>query len=161
MAGPATTLADDAPTRFHRGNRCGSCRCASSMHCFEAALPVVKDCCASIQRSRRAHAQGPGLPPAASTTRKFTCCAAEDFKDDTEASGILGRLQGSMAPEWKDGATPQEWRRLRSRPPTTSRVRSPSTTGRAPQVRLLHRHQRRLVCEAARAPEDGHRRGAS
>jgi len=111
--GDILTLADDAPTRFHRGKLLWHAVDAlCSMHRFEAALPVVEDLLRIDPKNRDALTRK-GLVLArlgrVNDAKVHMLQVAEDFKDDTEASGILGRVFKDLwRLEWKDGATLQE-----------------------------------------------------
>jgi tetratricopeptide (TPR) repeat protein len=111
--GDILTLADDAPTRFHRGKLLWHAADAlCSMHRFEAALPVIEDLLRTDPKNRDALTRK-GLVLARlgriNDARVHMLQVAEDFKDDTEASGILGRVYKDLwRLEWKDGATLEE-----------------------------------------------------
>jgi len=108
--GDILTLADDAPTRFHRGKLLWHAADAlCSMHRFEAALPVVEDLLRVDPKNREALTRKGlvlGRLGRINDAKVHMLQVAEDFKDDAEASGILGRIFKDLwRLEWKDGAT--------------------------------------------------------
>jgi tetratricopeptide (TPR) repeat protein len=107
LPGDILTLADDAPTRFHRSKllwHAIDALCA--MHRFEAALPVVEDLLEIDPRHREALTRK-GLVLArlgkVNEARIHMQQVAQDFQNDTEAHGILGRVYKDLwRLEWKD-----------------------------------------------------------
>ena len=111
--GDILTLADDAPTRFHRvmllwhaaGALC-------SMERFEAARPVLNDILALDPDHRGALTQlGLVLGRLGETNeaKVHMLRVAEKFQHDTEAYGILGRVYKDLwRLQWKDLPTLEE-----------------------------------------------------
>jgi hypothetical protein len=105
--GDILTLADDAPTRFHRVQLLWQAADAlCSMHRFEAALPVLRDLLL-LDGSHRNGLTRMGLVLGRlgqiNEAKVHMLRVAEDFKDDTEAHGILGRVFKDLwRLEWKD-----------------------------------------------------------
>jgi tetratricopeptide (TPR) repeat protein len=111
--GDILTLADDAPTRFHRGKLLWHAADAlCSMHRFEAALPVIEDLLRVDPKNREALTRKGlvlGRLGRINDAKVHMLQVVEDFKDDVEASGSLGRIFKDLwRLEWKDGATLQE-----------------------------------------------------
>jgi tetratricopeptide (TPR) repeat protein len=111
--GDILTLADDAPTRFHRAKLLWHAADAlCSMHRFEAALPVLKDLLALDPRHREGLTRMGlvlGRLGRINEARVHMLRVAEDLKDDTEAHGILGRVYKDLwRLEWKDLESLQE-----------------------------------------------------
>jgi tetratricopeptide (TPR) repeat protein len=107
LPGDILTLADDAPTRFHRAKLLWQASDAlCSMHRFEAALPVLDDLLEIEPRHRDALTRK-GLVLArlgnVNEARLHMQQVAQDFQGDTEAHGILGRVYKDLwRLEWKD-----------------------------------------------------------
>lgn len=105
--GDILTLADDAPTRFHRVKLLWQAADAlSSMHRFEAALPVLKDLLALDPRHRDALTRL-GLVlnrlGQVNEAKVHMLAVAELYNGDTEAQGVLGRVYKDLwRLEWKD-----------------------------------------------------------
>src|SRR6185436_14618951 len=96
LPGDIITLADDAPTRFHRGKLLWQAIDAlCSMHRFEAAAPVIEDLL-EIDPKHRDALTRKGLVLArlgkVNEAKLHMQQVAQDFQDDTEAHGILGRV---------------------------------------------------------------------
>jgi tetratricopeptide (TPR) repeat protein len=105
--GDILTLADDAPTRFHRVRLLWSTADAlCSMHRFEAAVPVLKDLLDLDPRHRDGLTRLGlvlGRLGKINEAKVHMLRVADDFKDDTEAHGILGRVYKDLwRLEWKD-----------------------------------------------------------
>jgi tetratricopeptide (TPR) repeat protein len=116
--GDILTLADDAPTRFHRAQLLWhACDALCSMHRFEAALPVLDDLLSIDSRHREAHTRmGLVLSRLGRVNEAKVCLqnVAQEYQNDTEAHGILGRVYKDLwRLEWKDLATVEE-RRLQA-----------------------------------------------
>ncbi len=108
--GDILTLADEAPTRFHRGKLLWHAADAlCSMHRFEAALPVLKDLIALDSEHREAQIRmGLVLDRLGKTNeaRVYMLQVVEKYQNDTEAHGILGRVYKDLwRLEWKDVET--------------------------------------------------------
>jgi hypothetical protein len=111
--GDILTLADDAPTRFHRIQllwHAADSLC--SMHRFEAALPVLRDLLMLDRRHRNALTRMGlvlGRLGKINEAKVHMLQVAEDLKEDTEAHGILGRVYKDLwRLEWKDLQTLQD-----------------------------------------------------
>jgi hypothetical protein len=105
--GDILTLADDAPTRFHRIQllwQAADSLC--SMHRFEAALPVLNDLLLIDAGHRNALTRMGlvlGRLGKINEAKVHMLQVAEKLKDDTEAQGILGRVYKDLwRLEWKD-----------------------------------------------------------
>jgi hypothetical protein len=105
--GDILTLADDAPTRFHRVQLLWHAADAlCSMHRFEAALPVLGDLLL-LDRGHRNGLTRMGLVLSrlgkVNEAKVHMLQVVEDFKGDAEAHGILGRVYKDLwRLEWKD-----------------------------------------------------------
>jgi hypothetical protein len=113
--GDILTLADDAPTRFHRTILLWHAADAlCSMHRFEAALPVLRDLLLLDPRHRDALTRMGlvlGRLGKVNEAKVHMLQVVEDFKGDTEAHGILGRVYKDLwRLEWKDLESLQERR---------------------------------------------------
>jgi tetratricopeptide (TPR) repeat protein len=105
--GDILTLADDAPTRFHRVRLLWQAADAlCSMQRFEAALPVLKDLLDLDPRHRDALTRLGlvlGRLDKVNDAKVHMLNVAELYKGDTEAQGILGRVYKDLwRLEWKD-----------------------------------------------------------
>ncbi|HXU37714.1 MAG TPA: tetratricopeptide repeat protein [Blastocatellia bacterium] len=105
--GDILTLADDAPTRFHRIKLLWHAADAlCSMHRFESALQVLNDLLSLDPKHRDAKARlGLVLGRLGQThqAKVHMLSVAEEYKGDTEAQGILGRVYKDLwRLEWKD-----------------------------------------------------------
>jgi tetratricopeptide (TPR) repeat protein len=105
--GDILTLADDAPTRFHRAKLLWQAADAlCSMHRFEAALPVLQDLLALDGDNRDAQARMGlvlGRLDKVNEAKVHMLRVAEKYQHDTEAHGILGRVYKDLwRLEWKD-----------------------------------------------------------
>jgi len=105
--GDILTLADDAPTRFHRARLLWQAADAlCSMHRFEAALSVLKDLLALDPNHRDAQTRLGlvlGRLGKVNEAKVHMLNVVEQYKDDTEAQGILGRVYKDLwRLEWKD-----------------------------------------------------------
>jgi tetratricopeptide (TPR) repeat protein len=105
--GDILTLADDAPTRFHRiGLLWEAADALCSMHRFDAVLPVLKDLLTLDPQHRKAQTQlGLTLSRSGKTNeaKVHMLSVAEQYKYDTEAHGILGSVYKDLwRLEWKD-----------------------------------------------------------
>jgi len=105
--GDILTLADDAPTRFHRVKLLWQAADAlCSMERFEAALPVLTDLLALDPKNRDGLTRlGLVLGRLGKTAeaKVHMMSVAEQYKGDTEAQGILGRVYKDLwRLEWKD-----------------------------------------------------------
>jgi hypothetical protein len=105
--GDILTLADDAPTRLHRVQLLWQAADAlCSMHRFDATLPVIED----LLRLNAKHRDGLtrkglvlGRLGKTNEAKVHMLNVAEQFKGDTEAQGILGRVYKDLwRLEWKD-----------------------------------------------------------
>jgi tetratricopeptide (TPR) repeat protein len=110
VPGDILTLADDAPTRFHRVKLLWQAADAlCSMERFEAALPVLKDLLALDPKNRDGLTRlGLVLGRLGQTNeaKVHMLGVAELYKGDTEAQGILGRVYKDLwRLEWKDAET--------------------------------------------------------
>jgi tetratricopeptide (TPR) repeat protein len=111
--GDILTLADDAPTRFHRIQLLWQAADAlCSMHRFEAALPVLKDLLLLDAGHRNALTRMGlvlGRLGKINEAKVHMLQVAEKLKDDTEAQGILGRVYKDLwRLEWKDLGSPKD-----------------------------------------------------
>jgi len=114
--GDILTLADDAPTRFHRVKLLWQAADAlCSMHRFDATLPVLKDLLALDPKHRDALTRLGlvlGRLGKVNEAKVHMLNVAEQYKDDTEAHGILGRVYKDLwRLEWKDLKSIQERQR--------------------------------------------------
>jgi tetratricopeptide (TPR) repeat protein len=105
--GDILTLADDAPTRFHRIQLLWQAADAlCSMHRFEAALPALNDLLLLDAGHRNALTRMGlvlGRLGKINEAKVHMLQVAEKLKDDTEAQGILGRVYKDLwRLEWKD-----------------------------------------------------------
>jgi tetratricopeptide (TPR) repeat protein len=105
--GDILTLADDAPTRFHRARLLWQAADAlCSMHRFEAALSVLKDLLALDPKHRDAQTRLGlvlGRLGKVNEAKVHMLNVADQYKDDTEAQGILGRVYKDLwRLEWQD-----------------------------------------------------------
>ena len=110
--GDILTLADDAPTRFHRVRLLWHAADAlCSMHRFEAALAVLEDLLKLEPKHRDALARKGlvlGRLGKVVEARVHMMQVIDDFHGDTEAHGILGRVYKDLwRLEWKDLDTVQ------------------------------------------------------
>ena len=105
--GDILTLADDAPTRFHRVKLLWQAADAlCSMERFEAVLPVLEDLLALDPKNRDGLTRLGlvlGRLGKIDEARVHMLNVVEQFKGDTEAQGILGRVFKDLwRLEWKD-----------------------------------------------------------
>jgi hypothetical protein len=105
--GDILTLADEAPTRFHRVKLLWAAADAlCSMHRFEAALPVLRDLLALGGLHRDALTRMGlvlGRLDQVNEAKVHMLRVAETFQHDTEAHGILGRVYKDLwRLQWKD-----------------------------------------------------------
>lgn len=105
--GDILTLADDAPTRFHRGQLLWAAADALfSMERFKAAKSVLEDLLAVEPNNRKAQTQLGlvlGRLGMINEAKVHMLGVAEKFAGDTEAQGILGRVYKDLwRLEWKD-----------------------------------------------------------
>ena len=105
--GDILTLADDAPTRFHRAKLLWQAADAlCSMHRFDAALSVLNDLLMLDPKHRDALTRLGlvlGRLGKVNEAKVHMLNVAEQFKGDTEAQGILGRVYKDLwRLEWKD-----------------------------------------------------------
>lgn len=105
--GDILTLADEAPTRFHRIQLLWHAADAlCSMHRFEAALPVLEDLLALEPEHREAQTRMGlvlGRLGKVNEARVHMTRVAAKYEHDTEAHGILGRIYKDLwRLEWKD-----------------------------------------------------------
>jgi len=105
--GDILTLADDAPTRFHRGKLLWAAADALfSMERFNAAKSVLEDLLAVEPNNRKAQTQlglALGRLGMINEAKVHMLGVAEKFAGDTEAQGILGRVYKDLwRLEWKD-----------------------------------------------------------
>ena len=105
--GDILTLADDAPTRFHRAKLLWHAADAlCSMHRFDAALPVLDDLLALDPEHRDAHTRMGlvlGRLGKVNEAKVHMLQVVEKYEQDTEAQGILGRVYKDLwRLEWKD-----------------------------------------------------------
>jgi tetratricopeptide (TPR) repeat protein len=105
--GDILTLADDAPTRFHRCQLLWhACDALCSMHRFEAALPVLNDLMTIDPRHREAQTRlGLVLSRLGRVNEAKVCLqrVAQEYENDPEAHGILGRVYKDLwRLEWEE-----------------------------------------------------------
>jgi tetratricopeptide (TPR) repeat protein len=108
--GDILTLADDAPTRFHRAKLLWQAADAlCSMERFEAALPVLNDLLAVDPKNPNGLARLGlvlGRLGKNNEAKVHMLNVAEQYKGDTEVQGILGSVWKDLwRIEWKDLAT--------------------------------------------------------
>ena len=114
--GDILTLADDAPTRFHRTRLLWQAADAlSAMERFDAALPVLRDLLALDPRHRDALTRL-GLVlcrlDRVNDAKVHMLGVAEQYRGDTEAQGVLGRVYKDLwRLEWEGLATLEERQR--------------------------------------------------
>jgi tetratricopeptide (TPR) repeat protein len=107
LPGDIMTLADDAPTRFHRVQLLWEAADAlCSMHRFEVAQSVLKDLL-TLDAKHRNGLTRMGLVLSrqgkVNEAKVHMLSVAEQLKGDTEAQGILGRVYKDLwRLEWKD-----------------------------------------------------------
>ncbi|HEX8922058.1 MAG TPA: tetratricopeptide repeat-containing protein, partial [Pyrinomonadaceae bacterium] len=107
LPGDIMTLADDAPTRFHRAQLLWQAADAlCSMHRFEAALSVLKDLL-ELDRTHRRGLIRKGLVLGRlgkiNEAKVHMMKVVNEFAGDTEAHGILGSVYKDLWQlEWKD-----------------------------------------------------------
>jgi len=111
--GDILTLADDAPTRFHRVKLLWQAADAlCSMHRFDAALSVLNDLLALDQNHRDGQTRLGlvlGRLGKVNQAKVHMLSVAEKYKGDTEAQGILGRVYKDLwRLEWNDLETLQD-----------------------------------------------------
>jgi tetratricopeptide (TPR) repeat protein len=114
--GDILTLADDAPTRFHRAKLLWQAADAlCSMHRFDAALSVLNDLLMLDSKHRDALTRLGlvlGRLGKVNEAKVHMLNVAEQYKGDTEAQGILGRVYKDLwRLEWKDLETLEERQR--------------------------------------------------
>ena len=149
--GDILTLADEAPTRFHRAKLLWHAADAlCSMHRFEAALPVLKDLLALDSEHREAQIRmGLVLDRLGRTNeaRVYMLQVVEKYQNDTEAHGILGRVykisggssgrmprrfrNGSFKPSPRPAILPAPWAATTKRPGGSSTTTTASTSSRS------------------------------
>lgn len=105
--GDILTLADDAPTRFHRIRLLWQAADAlCSMHRFEAALPVLRDLLALDPKHRDGLTRLGlvlGRLDKVNDAKAHMLGVAELYEGDTGVQGILGRVYKDLwRLEWKD-----------------------------------------------------------
>lgn len=105
--GDILTLADDAPTRFHRGSLLWEAAFALiSMQRFDVAKSVLEELLLAEPKHRNALTQlglVMGRLGQINEARVHMLNVVEQYKDDTEAQGILGRVYKDLwRLEWKD-----------------------------------------------------------
>jgi tetratricopeptide (TPR) repeat protein len=105
--GDILTLADDAPTRFHRAKLLWAAADALfSMERFAAARSVLEDLLAVEPKNRKAQTQLGlvlGRLGMINEAKVHMLGVAEEYAGDTEAQGILGRVYKDLwRLEWKD-----------------------------------------------------------
>lgn len=114
--GDILTLADDAPTRFHRSKLLWAAADALfHMERFEAAKPVIEEVL-TLEPKHRDALTRMGLVLArlgkVNEAKVHMLRVAELYAGDTEAQGILGRVYKDLwRLEWKDLATLEERQR--------------------------------------------------
>ena len=111
--GDILTLADDAPTRFHRVKLLWQAADAlCSMQRFEAALPVLKDLLLLDKTHRDAQTRVGlvlGRLGNVHEAKVHMLNVAQQYAGDTEAHGILGRVYKDLWKlEWSELGTLQE-----------------------------------------------------
>jgi tetratricopeptide (TPR) repeat protein len=111
--GDILTLADDAPTRFHTSKLLGEAAFALiSMNRFEAAKPVLDELVKLEPSNHKAQTQlGLVLGRLGQTqeAKVHMTRLAEQYAQDPEAHGILGRIYKDLwRLEWKDCKTVEE-----------------------------------------------------
>jgi tetratricopeptide (TPR) repeat protein len=111
--GDVLTLADDAPTRFHRGQLLWHAADAlCSMNRFEAALPVLEDLLRVDPKNRDGLTRKGlvlGRLGRVNEAKVHSLQVASDFGGDPEAHGTLARVFKDLwRLEWKDAPTLQE-----------------------------------------------------
>jgi hypothetical protein len=105
--GDILTLAEEAPTRYHRIQLLWQAADAlCSMHRFDAALPVLDDLIALDPAHRNALTRRGlvlGRLDKVNEAKVHMQAVAEQFRHDTEAHGILGRVYKDLwRLQWKD-----------------------------------------------------------
>lgn len=105
--GDILTLADDAPTRFHRGKLLWEAADALfSMERFNAAKAVLEDLLVVEPKHRKAQTQlglALGRLGMINEAKVHMLGVADEYAGDTEAQGILGRVYKDLwRLEWKD-----------------------------------------------------------
>jgi tetratricopeptide (TPR) repeat protein len=116
-AGDILTLADDAPTRFHRAQLLWAAADAlRGMKRFAAALPVLDDLLALDGKHRGALTQR-GLVlnrlGRVGDAQVHMHAVAKMYEGDTEAQGILGRVYKDLwRTEWQNGKTVEQRQQL-------------------------------------------------
>ena len=108
--GDILTLADEAPTRFHRLKLLWhGADALCSMQRFEAALPVLRDLVALDPEHRDAQTRLGlvlGRTGRVNEAKVHMQAMVDKFQHDTEAHGILGRVYKDLwRLEWKDEPT--------------------------------------------------------
>ena len=111
--GDILTLADDAPTRFHRGKLLWEAAFALvSMQRFDAARSVLEELLLLEKENRNAQTQLGlvlGRLGKVHEAKVHMQRVADLYEGDTEAQGILGRVYKDLwRLEWKDLATLEE-----------------------------------------------------
>lgn len=114
--GDILTLADDAPTRFHRSKLLWAAADALfHMERFEAAKPVIEEVLTLEPKHRDALTRMGlvlGRLGKVNEAKVHMLRVAEQYTGDTEAQGILGRVYKDLwRLEWKDLATLEERQR--------------------------------------------------
>lgn len=112
-AGDILTLADDAPTRFHRTQLLWkAAEALRGMKRFAVALTVLDDLLALDGKHRGALTQRGlvlGRLGRVNDAKVHMHNVAKLYEGDTEAQGILGRVYKDLwKMEWKEGATVEE-----------------------------------------------------
>ena len=111
--GDILTLADDAPTRFHRGKLLWEAASALiSMQRFEVAKSVLEELLLLEPKNHKAQTQFGlvlGRLNKIQEAKVHMTRVAEQYAQDTEAQGILGRVYKDLwRLEWKDLPTLEE-----------------------------------------------------
>ena len=111
--GDILTLADDAPTRFHRGKLLWEAASALiSMQRFEVAKSVLEELLLLEPKNHKAQTQFGlvlGRLNKINEAKVHMTRVAEQYAQDTEAQGILGRVYKDLwRLEWKDLPTLEE-----------------------------------------------------
>jgi tetratricopeptide (TPR) repeat protein len=111
--GDILTLADDAPTRFHRGKLLWEAAFALiNMQRFDAARPVLEELLLLEKENRNAQTQLGlvlGRLGKVHEAKVHMQRVADQYEGDIEAQGILGRVYKDLwRLEWKDLATLEE-----------------------------------------------------